>query len=374
MFSSGQWAVLQKELTALAEGLMFKQRDERSLMILGLAASWASQWDVQSRDTARLFASITRKWADDLGEEHPAPEDVADQRARRCVWYLCALICHGSGELNSDDVDQLCQLALLANYTRLFEQATQHDDELRRLAVMGQLVMAHRLPELLEALEGDTGPLTAAVQLILQQTPMVLEWQPIKFESVGTGCFEAVDGDHLYSVNIQTGVVLLDGLPPSRLPVTILGNEMYKRSFGEHNFEVVAGTQRGALQTIRPISGMFYEFTESSGGLLIREMCGKHRDEGSDLELLNGCDEGVEKWGSDLPARLKKMHSHWYCRKRDLIILRPILAIAADCANSTRSVAFLIAPKEGLDQDQNIWACSRVPLHEQQVDWYSDLV
>ena len=135
---------------------------------------------------------------------------------------MSALICHVSGDLNAADIKQLCQLVLLANYTRLFEEPTQHDDEMRRLTDMVHETMARRLPELLMALKGNTAPLTAAVELILEETPSALRWEMVRIEGKDTGCFEAISGDHLYSVNIQTGVVLLDGLPPSRLPATIL--------------------------------------------------------------------------------------------------------------------------------------------------------
>ena len=319
LFSTDGWNVLHQELAALAQELKSKPREERSLLILGLAAAWSSQWDdisgCESRAIARSFANITREWADDLGEQQPEQDDVADQRARRCAWYMCALVCHGTGELSEEDVGQLCDLVLLANYTRLFEETTQHDDEVRRLEAMVHAVMARRLPELLGALDGNARPLTSAVKLILQQAPDDLDWQPVCFGG-GTGCFEAIDGKHLYSVNVQTGVVLLDGLPPRRLPLKILSQPMYKRSFGKHNFEVVPGTEIGALQTIQPFDGKFYEFLDSSDRFVVREMCGKDRDPMEDLELLDGCDSGIQIWGSDLPVRLKEMHSHWYVLPR----------------------------------------------------------
>jgi len=193
LFTNDGWSVMQHELEELAAHLKFKQREDRSLVTVGSIAAYASQWNEQSRETARSFADITRKWADDLGDEQPAVEDIADQRARRCLWYMYSIVCHGMGNLNAGDVDQLCQLVLLANYTRLFEEETQHDEEVRRLAVIVHAVMARRLPELLEALDTNQQPLTSAVQLILQQAPEDLEWTRVCFDTQETGCFEAFE-------------------------------------------------------------------------------------------------------------------------------------------------------------------------------------
>lgn len=43
---------------------------------------------------------------------------------------------------------------------------------------------------------------------------------------------------NLYTINIATGTVLLNGVPPSRLPQTILAHPLYQRSFRDRNFEV----------------------------------------------------------------------------------------------------------------------------------------
>ena len=40
-------------------------------------------------------------------------------------------------------------------------------------------------------------------------------------------------------MNVQSGVLLFNGLPPRRLPASMLALSLYKRSFGDRNFEVV---------------------------------------------------------------------------------------------------------------------------------------
>jgi hypothetical protein len=82
--------------------------------------------------------------------------------------------------------------------------------------------------------------ITTGVSATLEHVPETLQW-----EQVGTTpCFHAEDqgtqGDqgHLYSINLLTGVVLLDGYPPRRIPATIAHHRLFRRCFGDAVFEV----------------------------------------------------------------------------------------------------------------------------------------
>ena len=123
----------------------------------------------------------------------------------------------------------------------------------------------------------------------------------------------------LYSVNVQTGVVLLNGVPPRRLPETILAMPLYKRTFGDRNFEVVP-TATGALKLIRAVAGCFYEFyVDADSSLIVQE----HSEHAGLLELLDV--DGINAtWAEELPVRLRsRLYSHWYCRETAAILLRP---------------------------------------------------
>ena len=86
----------------------------------------------------------------------------------------------------------------------------------------------------------DPSVLTAAVKRVLPTlTPDTLNWEGVEIGGVpSAGCFHAVWDGHVFSVNLLSGTVLYDGIPPSRLPKTIVSDEAYKRSFGTRNFEV----------------------------------------------------------------------------------------------------------------------------------------
>ena len=164
--------------------------------------------------------------------------------------------------------------------------------------------------------------LTAAIRLVLvAQTPPTLVWEGITFGGESSaGCFHAVVDAHVFSVNLLSGAVLYDGLPPSRLPLPVVSDAVYKRSFGNRNFEVVL--EDGVLHTVRRVFGCKYQFFFSPDGkLVIREV---DPERGIELELLHGTLAGVDTWGGDLPERLKRMHSHWYSREKGIVVLRPI--------------------------------------------------
>jgi hypothetical protein len=181
----------------------------------------------------------------------------------------------------------------------------------------------------------------------------------------------------LYSLNLQTGIVLVNGLPPRRLPDTILSMPVYLRTFANRNFEVVP-TSLGSLKTIRAVGQCYYEFfVDPTGKLIVRE------HDGADMfELLDGTD--VPSWGVQLPERLQKMHSHWYCREKKTIVLRPkhfdqrsvhFVLFRAHEANEvnwhSRNLRVSTQSKPSLEArgGGSGWVCCRVPEHLQSSKW-----
>jgi hypothetical protein len=80
-------------------------------------ASYGAQWDEGCRAAARTLGAVARGWADALEEtaaaspeeDDPAvratrEEELPAQRARRCLFYMYAIVCHSAGELRKEDV------------------------------------------------------------------------------------------------------------------------------------------------------------------------------------------------------------------------------------------------------------------------------
>jgi len=181
-------------------------------------------------------------------------------------------------------------------------------------------ILAARMEEIMMIVENETEILDSTVQHVMKQAPKVLVWKRLFVDGEFTCCFDAAssEGD-LYSVNFLTGTVLFNGLPPSRLPYSILDHSLYLRTFQTRNFEVIL-TADGKLQTIRTTGGFHYRFFFTSfERLVIQEAKVRQDDHEAKLcrdenlfELLDGTLGQVQSWGIDLPIRLQIMHSHWY--------------------------------------------------------------
>eukprot|EP00899_Mesostigma_viride_P019526 jgi/Mesvir1/27575/Mv07320-RA.1 len=307
-------------------------------------------------------------------------------RSRQRLFYLYALLCYSSGPLSVADASAMVELAVLIAYTRVFEgedggmgksgQVTSARSPpvtyaspynagspsnagglldpktlAPGLSVRCQNVMAGRVDDLLRVLEQEGGSgardraLTSAFQRVVQQgVSDDLAWEETK-ES--RACFHAKCKDtrdgypRLYSINVLSGAVLVDGSPPGRLPAAILEHRLYKSVFGDMSFEVVA-TAQGVYGATRPVCGRWYWFAMLEGRLVgveyhdnediytnegnvdpppgegslmsedgaMSQDCTQSEGRGCLLELL----DPREAWASELPVRLRELHSHWLCR------------------------------------------------------------
>ncbi|KAJ1474778.1 hypothetical protein T484DRAFT_1910816 [Baffinella frigidus] len=378
------WAALHGELAMLAEELREKPGDHATLLLLAQVASYGGQWHAGCREAARSLGAVASAWADALGDkvDVTSEAELPTLRAKRCLFYMYAVVCHSAGELREEDAAALCEAVVLADYLRISEVETVYDAAVSALTVVTRGIMAARMPEVLLLVKRGTSVLTAAVRRVLvSQTPAALPWIGLEAGAEpSAGCFHAVVAAHVFSVNLLSGTVLYDGLPPSRLPRSIFEDAAYTRSFGARNFEVVL--ENGVFYTVRRVFGCKYQFFTAGGRLVIREV---DPERGIELELLHGTPAGA--WGQQLPERLRTMHSHWYCREAGVVMLRPIpfhersvhfvLVHAGEAAGSDSDSSYVeVSPRSGgagphvVDRaGTGEWLCCRVPLHLQKVHW-----
>ena len=203
----------------------------------------------------------------------------------------------------------------ISENTRLFDETTSYTEKVRALTVVTRNIISRRLHIILRTLDEHPEYIISSCKLILEQTPLDLVWH--RYGPPDTQCYEAVSSTRdLFSVNVLTGVVLFNRLPPCRLPSSVTSNQMYVRSFGYHNFEVVTNVHH-IMRTARSIKGFYYEFYVTDR-LVVREI----DSAGHVLELLDGTEDGIQIWGEDLPWRLQMMYSHWFSRQSSTLILR----------------------------------------------------
>ena len=276
------------------------------------------------------------------------PESAMPLRATQCVLAMYAVLAHGgTAPLLPEECRRLLLLLVRAHHGYVFQANAADPAGFAALRRRCEVVMALRVRAVVVAL--DTKLLSDAVRSVLGRgVPAGMKWAEV---CAADGCFEAVSEDrHLYSVNVLTGAVLLDGLPPRSLPQDVLAHPLYLRTFGARDFEIVADST-GALRTIRKLGGCFYEFVKRQGGLRILEISVGAYGAEDCLELLEADSSGKCEWGADLPVRLRTLHSHWLSREAGVVLVRPITVVAVPMggrgpAVTSREVSFVISVRE----------------------------
>ena len=154
-------------------------------------------------------------------------------------------------ELSEEDAGEVAKLAAVIHQTGVHQPleptpspaVTPSENTLRARAVLFALlrtrvedILAARYQAVISAIDGAA--LTQAVKGVIEFAPDALTdlWQ---LDS-GGGHFRARLDGHLYSISVLTGVVLYDGTPPQSLSAEILHHALYKRVFGDRDFEVRA--------------------------------------------------------------------------------------------------------------------------------------
>lgn len=230
------------ELQQLAAELDQKPRDQGSVLLLGQLAAYLADWHPPCKAVAQQFARMTSRHANDHLQQQidqlvTAGSDeaqLAELKGKQTRWRAMSLLCYAAGPLDSTDVGHMLRLMLLIKHSDVYQPDSKTAAQLAALRLLCHDVMARRLPEVMAVLQKQPQLLTAAAAAILeclQQQPggppvPTLEWQLLAdpanaYQPVAS--FQAVGSDqHLYSINVLDGTLLLDGNPPGRLPNSIL--------------------------------------------------------------------------------------------------------------------------------------------------------
>lgn len=140
-------------------------------------------------------------------------------------------------------------------------------------------------------------------------------------------------------------------------------------------------TTDSVLQTCRPVGGTgaggprMYDFSQQvddNGRLqvVITEIDTQHKLRLQLLDPGEGC--GCRGWGETLPVRLRSMHSHWLCRERGYIVVRPphfqhrevdfLVSFTAPTATNTNRASAMASTTP-------TYYCSRIPPHLRHLHW-----
>ena len=263
---------LCQELQGLISELEQTPRDHDAALILGEVAAYLSLWHPPFRPVARAFSGMTSSAAAEMEPQVVAAAGDTKARqqlqARQCRLRMISLLCYGPGAMDTaEDAAAVVQLMaqIRHRHVLLDEIPKGEAAELSALHSRCHGVTARHAVALVRLAAAQPGLLTAAMAAILESTPGTLPWVQLG----STGSFEAVGSDgHLYSMNSLDGTVLLDGFPPGCLPRGVLSHPLFRRCFGDCNFEV-ARSAAGVLMTLKRVQGRFYHFFLSTAGRLV---------------------------------------------------------------------------------------------------------
>jgi hypothetical protein len=310
------WAGLERlaELMNRQADILAKSpKDSGKVLLFGVISSFLGQYDQAHLDCARRFTKIARQWADDMERniDSNTPPEVYWTQAK---FYASALLCHSTGGYEVKDYLEMAELIVLFRHKTLF---AAESFETEPLDLLVSSVMASRIEGINKAIQSDPGHLTSCIGLAVD-VPRNLNWEAVLDAS---SCFDAtsVSSSQLYSVNLLNGVLLINGVPPGFLPLSITQDPLYLRTFGSQNFEIVVlGSQHYA--TARSVKGgRFYEFLcDSSLQLHIIE-CSSRPDlsQENQFRLLL-----LRKDLISLPILLQEEHSHWFSMRHDFAVVR----------------------------------------------------
>ena len=284
------------------------------LLIFGSICCFLGQYSDRLLDLANQFSQIAQNFASEVTKEAVNIEQISPQlQWKQARFYGYSLLCYSVGDCNT--LIHLRILELLILYRNKVEFASEIKESSSLETPIKQM-MASRAEGIIECVRENTEYLTHCLQRVIDDVPDSLEWTNVQFgSSLETGCFNAVS-NHLYSINVLNGTILVDGVPPGLLPSSITTNPLYQRTFGERNFEVVVLTT-GRYRSIRRIDSRYlYEFTsDDSGTLFILEWDMSCEGQPEKLLLL-------PRESMDFPTIFCQGFSHWYSLSNDCLLLR----------------------------------------------------
>ncbi|GFH58370.1 hypothetical protein CTEN210_14846 [Chaetoceros tenuissimus] len=306
-FSYGEERAEDEEGSEEDDDQFFSENEDTSCVLSSSAISWASACD------------------DDISEADP--EHISSIRSRQVIYFRTAVLSLAQ-KRHLTDMDSESILNCIVRARNAFVEE-KDDVEIRNKLYFLCLNTLCENEQYSRNISKHKSMLTNALRMVIASAPAKLNWNMVTNSSEqfkSNYVFVAYSHGHQYVINIVTGTVLVDGMPPTILPQHITEDKRYKRIFGNNIFEIVNRDEW--METRQPVHGKLYRFRSTSDDLLLIEESSDMKkvtraDIWEDpLELLHVSD--IEHWGKDLPKKLKVSYSHWFSRKGNIAYFRGI--------------------------------------------------
>ena len=288
------------------------------------------QFCSKNEDTSCVLSSSAISWAsaceDDISKADP--EHISSIRSRQVIYFRTAILSLvPKRHLTVTASESILKCIVRARNAFVEEK---DDVEIRNKLDFLCLNALCENKQYSRNISRHKDLLTNALRMVIASAPAKLDWEKVndtkQFKSNDVFIASKSPDGHHYAVNILTGTVLVNGMPPTILPQHITEDKRYKRIFGDNIFEIVNRDEW--METRQPVHGKLYRFRSTTDGMLfIEESSDMNKVTRADiwkdpLELLHISD--IEHWGKDLPKKLKVSYSHWFSRKRNIVYFRGI--------------------------------------------------
>eukprot|EP00727_Mastigamoeba_balamuthi_P005973 m51a1_g1996 hypothetical protein (2899) ;mRNA; r:1204735-1213498 len=300
-------------------------RESRSALVVAVLCAFVCQLDTtgEAAAVARSAAAMCLGWASAVETDRRRLESekkvntsaVRELRAKEGLFYAYALLCcRKVAPMSNDEAGMVLLCLVRFHASRVFAQSSTLLGELQAVEAQCLDQVSGVIKEYGAHVSGEK--LTAALRSVYCGIGDDVE---LKWFVYGTAsAAEHPTSGVIYSINILTGEVLIDGYPLHSLPAGVLQSALYQRSFGSRDFEAVR--EGNSWKTPHPQGGFLYEFALGSGGAVcIRET---DADTGTVLELLDS-PEGAN-WVAEIPVLFRNTCSFWACRDKEAIVARPV--------------------------------------------------
>ncbi|CAJ1961699.1 unnamed protein product [Cylindrotheca closterium] len=290
------------------------QKLYENLLLTGVISGFYGQYHTPLEEVAIQSSEIFEQWAEALKLETQSVDLIAKQ----ACFLGFAILCLASVNMTFPHRSKLLRFLVLYNDRLLLSQ--EKADNVLQQAVMKVMGTKWTSGDRDFTTNRDL-LLTSLVQAVVESAPSDLEWSEVHYDSAeSTACFEAVVGGRLFSINLNNGIVLVNGKPKSFLPQSITSDSFYVRHFGKASPEVSVEGLRHYRTTRKMKEHFFYDFvSDADDRLHIFEFDSRKGFHNSEkLELL-------DRGSVSLQPHLVELHSHWLNARQQYLLLRDIL-------------------------------------------------
>jgi hypothetical protein len=310
-------------LGKLGDSLKNVPSNHQQFPILAEMVSFFGQFgnSKQSRRVIRKYFAMGKAWVDNestLRKTSEDPNEIHEHLIKETLMLGYSINVYGIRTVDTK-IDAMNFLQSVVRFRNCFLLVAQDHPMKKNLDMLLMKVTeasSRNLDQLVKFVEADRATiLSSAFLCVKSNLPHNLKWSRMN-ESC---CYTSWHGLDNYSINVFNGFVLINGNPPSTLPLSVRTHHLFLRVFGDVDFQVTTKIRENSkdafFESTESIGGCFYQFALVGNRLSIIEL-------GEDqLELI---DHNIyDDLNDHLPPRLRSMYSHWYSHAENVLFFRP---------------------------------------------------